>query len=653
MSMSARVVPRAPAAIALACMLLCGCAELTQGSRRASDAFEGAQTRSRQVVGTATASGKKSGEIENGRVRLLAGKYIPTQPVAAAESGAWLRDIANVSLSASSRGVPVSQVVAMLAARGVNITSELPLYSYTYSGVVNATDAQSFLKIVLGTVGLDFVVDDDRRIVVIQPLRSRTWYFNVGRRSTSYSAGSAATGGAQQSPGGGMSQPGNALASAGAGLGAAPAATSAAMGSGAGGINAMGAGSSSAQQSDGSMSVQSIDSFWQTLEAEINSRMTMLVPAAPAASVSAGSLLPGMVAPDASGARPPLPPAMLALQSSSAIGQFRATPALPPSSPESGVISYVPRRLGTYSLNPDTGAVTVQAPTWLLQSLDTYFTRIQAMYNAQISFEGQLILITNNDSTSEGLDLQGFARWVGGKYNMVASSNPLGGVTLSFPTSAGGVVGATANAPTINGPLLGISRADGLRLFNDYLEERSKYSVIQRPALATTSGVPAEFRKTTTRYYNTVSQDTAASTTTAAVATKNVLNAIELGTVLQVNPRVDMSTGMVRTQLLLTQVTQTGNQAIPQSITSGNTTQTYIANIPIVTRLKYAGETLMRDGDLIIVGGQQEDSSNLADNGLPGQNGPTILGGLTGSRNNNVSSQTYYFALQVHITKRK
>lgn len=611
--------------------MLAGCAAMTNGADQARTVFGNVETRSAEVLKAAAAltnPASRPVEVDDGRVKLLPGKFIPTQRMAALSTGAWLRDIGNITLSSSARGIAVSQIVAVLGARGVNVVSDLPLHAYIYSGTINPTDAENFLKIVTGSVGLDFIVDDVRRIVTIRPTTARSWYFNMGNRKTAYSTGAGTDG----SVGAQTGQQGT--ASNGIGM--------------PGGVG----GASDVTGSDGTLSVSTSDKFWETLEAEIKTRMTIMVPQIAASTAGAGATpmplplpLPADLPEKPDGQPQPIAPAATVAAS--------RMPPLGASTAEGGVVSYTARTLGSYAINADSGAVTVQAPTWVLKELDSYFSRVQSMYNAEISFEGQLILITNDDKASEGFDVQGFAKWLGGKYSFLASNNPLGGVTLSFPKTPDGVPFAAPSQPVINGPTLGINRPDGLRLFNSYLQERGQYSIIQRPALATTSGVPAEFKKTTTRYFNTVTQETSSSTNASAVATKNVINAIELGTILKVNPRMDMSTGMVRTQLLLTQVTQTGEQKIPQTITAGNATQTYVASIPLVTRLKYDGETLMKDGDLIIVGGQQEESANLNENGLPGTDGPNIGGGLTGTRSSMRGTQTYYFALQVRINKRK
>ena len=74
-------------------------------------------------------------------------------------SGAWLKA---KSLSLIAREpISLSQVVAQFAAKGINLVSDMPLDAINYVGTVNQTDAEAALKQVLGSVGLDFVVDDD------------------------------------------------------------------------------------------------------------------------------------------------------------------------------------------------------------------------------------------------------------------------------------------------------------------------------------------------------------------------------------------------------------------------------------------------------------------------------------------------------------
>jgi hypothetical protein len=75
--------------------------------------------------------------------------------------------------------------------------------------------------------------------------------------------------------------------------------------------------------------------------------------------------------------------------------------------------------------------------------------------------------------------------------------------------------------------------------------------------------------------------------------------------------------------------------------------QSVTQSIPLPRELKLGGEVLLRDGDLIIVGGQTEDSLQTNENGVPGPDGP--IGGVLGTKRSTRSGGTYYFALKVTI----
>lgn len=568
--------------------------------------------------------------------------FMPVEQVTERIKGGFLKKIDNLSISATAKTIPVSQVMAMLSARGINVVSDLPLNDYQYAGSIHSMDAHTMLKIVLSTTGLDFDVDDDRRLVHVKPMASKTWYFNVGRRSTTFSAsGDGGSGGS---------------------------------GSGSRSSSSGGSGSSSGSVSaSGSLSMESETGFWKSLEDELKARMSVMVPlGAKSAPAQASNAPSGAVAspPAQKKADTPVPYGNLSdapvLDAPMNLGELSklvdggglsmgAVSSLIGSSPNTGVTEYTSRTVGTYTMNQDTGAVTVQAPSWMLEELNAYFERIRDMNNAEITFTGQMVLVSDRDMNSAGLDISGFTNWVSKNYMGVVSNNALGGVTVSFPNGVGLPSVSAQNMP-VSGPILGVRSMglDGIALFNAYLAEQGGYSVVQKPIITTTSGVPAEFKKTTTRYYNTVSQNVASSTTSTAVGTQNELVPVDLGTILRVNPLLDMSTGLVRAQLSLSQVMSSGMQQIPQTITVGAGAQTYVTEIPILTKLAYSGEVLLKDGDLIIVGGQKEDSDTVSKNGLPGQKGGVqMAGGVLGTAKATQESSTYYFALVVRINKRQ
>jgi hypothetical protein len=569
-------------------------------------------------------------------------------------TGVWLRSVM-VDVNAGSP-TALSQIVAQFAAKGVNVTSDLPLDNVTFVGRVNRTDAESALRLVLGSSGLDYDVDDQRRIVTIKPISSRTWYINLGNRRSAFStAGTQGTvgGNAPQSGGtdgpSGQGQQGNQSGQAGqtGGVAQNTGNTSGVQGTGTGQSNASGSQISSTSGSEnlGNIGSSNNEDFWGSLSRELTSRLQVLVPVPKGAVNRGNAMAVGAPLP----ALPGLPmPAGLPTQLNPAL----QAPAMPTGQPGEGASAvadlYVSKKIGTFALNPETGAITVQAPHWVLSELDTYFTRTAKMFNTLVSFEGRLVLVSNGRNKKEAFDIQRFAQFASGRYGAIISNNGLGGVTVGFQPGTT-IPTVSAGNQDVGGALLGIvSAKDGLQIFNDYLEEYTDTLIIQKPRLATTSGVPGTYSNFNRDYYTLVSQSATSGNTGAAVqATTTTLNPIDFGTELQVYPRFDIATGMMRTAIKLRSVVKEGEKPIQQQLTVGNGVQSVTQSIPLPRELKLGGEVLLRDGDLIIVGGQTEDSLQTNENGVPGPDGP--IGGVLGTKRSTRSGGTYYFALKVTI----
>lgn len=567
------------------------------------------------------------------RVTEIRGASMPVSHMANARGGEWLKAIpVEVNLR---QAVSLASVVDSLSAQGVNISTDLKLSSYSFGGRISRTDADTALKIILGSAGLDFHVDDIRKVVVIKPMASKTWYLSIGNRKSTFNAEASNT-----------NQLGsNSNSNSNSSSQSAQRPSFPSMGGG--GSQGNGSGSNSNSNTPG-VAMSSQDDFWASLSKELENRLTILIPkAGTAAQGGAQSAGGGFVIPPLPG-QPMVPSAAPAIPTA-------AVPVNGPTQGGSDAEGNLKRQIGSYSVNPETGAITVQAPGWILDDLNTYMKRIQEMYNTDITFTGELILVTSSRADSEGVDLTAFAQWAGGKYGAVISNNALGGVTVSVP-GAGALPSVAAGAQTVGGALTGLTfngSRNALQIFNAFLSENGRVSVIQRPQITTTSGVPGIFSKKYTDFYNTVSQEAVGGSTGAPVtATRNTIVPVEFGTELRINPRIDVATGLIRAQLTLNQAIQSGSKQIPQTITAGGSSVTIPTTIPIVTQQNLSGEILLRDGDLVVVGGQSEDVGNTSATGLPGESGP-IGAGIFGVKKASNSKQTYYFALRVIVNKRK
>lgn len=564
---------------------------------------------------------------------------IPVEEIDDRNSHDWLHAI-KVSINARSP-LPLSQIARKLSGDGINLSSMLPLDNYSFTGNVNNLDGESALRLVLGSAGLDYEVDDTRRVVSVKPLASRTWYMNMGPRQARFSNSQSGTGTSSQT--GGNSMYGSSSVAGGGAAGASSGIPNTNM---VGNSNNPTAGNTSTTSSPSSntsgVEVSANDNFWRSLQSELDSRLTLLVPnGSGGASTMNGLGLPN----DPNSLNQPL------------MGAMAPGAQLP--APMAGQVgggqmmgSFVSRKLGTYALNPETGAVTVQAPHWLLADLDPYLKRVQEGYNTAITFVGEVVSVTTDAQNSEGIDIQAFGRWVSDRYRAVLSNNALGGLTVSFTPGSNSPLTITPGQNAISNFNLGISRDDGLQIFTAYMANFGKVSVIQRPILSTTSGIPGEFQRMIPRYFTTISQQAAAGGTgSAAVATQNNLQMVELGTLLRINPRYDFKTGLIRAQIDFLQNMLNGSQTVSQSVSSGNTVTQVPTIIPIVASMRYTGEALLKDGDLIIVGGQQDDSTQASGNGLSDNDGRP-MSGLFGTRNTQKTVTTYFFALRVVTAKR-
>ena len=308
---------------------------------------------------------------------------------------------------------------------------------------------------------------------------------------------------------------------------------------------------------------------------------------------------------------------------------------------------YSDQVVGLHTINPETGAVTVQAPHWLMDDIAEYFERIKSQYNTIMNFEGKLLMVSTTEEQSEGLDIEAFASFADGKYQLGISNNVLGGITI-----ADGAIQASQSG--LNS-LMGVKKIDGsnpLEMFIGWLESHGKVSQIQSPKISTTSGIPGEFSRFTRRYYNLVKQNAAAGDNGAAVATDNELRSVKIGTLLRVNPRYDIETGLVRTQLSLNQSLLNGNQTESQVLTtSDGSIETVNIDIPLVTEIKIAGETLLRDGDLIIVGGQTERLGDEREGGITGYKDAGWFSGILGNTYRSNQVNKYYFVMSVSVKR--
>jgi len=402
--------------------------------------------------------------------------------------------------------------------------------------------------------------------------------------------------------------------------------------------------------------ITSTDNFWQSLSNELCSRLATLVPTValsngvPMNNGAPQAVPGGMMV-------PPINPGM-------PMGGQGGMPSGGSSGSTCGGQSaggnslYTATRIGLPSMNPETGAITIQAPSWLMKQISPYMDSIQAKYNTQITFDVELVEVTTSKKETRGLDIASFARFAKGRYGAVVTNNILGGASISFPDSGGLIpsvsVPSTSLAATPS-TLLGItSAADGLQIFNAYMATQENTRTIQKPTVSTTSGSPTEFNYLTTRHYTVNSQQNAYGGTTgaAATATQNILVPYSTGIRLRINPRYDASSGIVRAQVSMLLKKLVGWDNSNQVITAGERITQIPQRIPVINKQTNDAEVVLKDGDLILLGGLSQENIDDVGSGIPGLKDLPGLSAIFGNENNSGVKTSMYLVLRVGITKR-
>lgn len=586
-----------------------------------------------QVGEFSSRSTQHSKEVEDWKKRMEAPRddrvRITSLPTAGErinlEKHRWLKDKRiDLTLPRDGSSVSASALAQMLKAKGINIMSSLPLDSYHYSGFgVRNVDGESALRMLFGPMGLDYDINDEGQYVVITPMRSRTFFVKLGERKTKYRSGSMSG-----NIGGGGGSGGESEGAAGGAPG----------GASSGGGSSTGV-STGLDTGVGELSVEG--DFWANLNAELSSMLTQCIPTSAGPIATTSSL-------------PPLPPEMGGVPGMPQ-GFMPQPVATPAAAGATAAELCREQKIGNYSVNPTTGAITVQAPHWVMDSIANYVSNIKADNTVTLIYEGMLIAVTSVKEKSEGVDLQAFASFANGELGMIINNNALGGVTVSAG-GAGAPPLAVPGASAVGGTMLGIQKLAGnpAQAFLAYLEANAEFTIKQKPRLAVTNGIPGEFAQYDTLYYNQISQETSAGAAGGAlVGTTNTLVPFKVGTLLRIVPYFDNETGLARSPITFSQSVQTGTFESTQFISDGDGgTSSIPSQIPIIRDSNYAGEVLMRDGDMLIIGGQVSESSDSSGSGIPGYNAKgNILSGIMGQKRHKDQVNTYYLALTLKVNK--
>lgn len=614
-------------------LIMSGCASTF---KKENDAKVAVQDKALEEMVAATVP-QKATKIHNDGTPL---DIVPLDPIKQqAIDRAWLRNkkVDFIPNKKNPAPMPALEILKMFREAGINITSALPLDNYTYNGNgVKAADGETALQLILGQMGLDYETDDKGKYVTIIPMQSKSWNINLGNRSSYSSASSFETlCGMTSGNSGGQSQ---GTQTGGGSQGGAQGGNQA---GGTGGGQSQGTGQTGQTGATGSTTgsitgsnVQTQQNFWPMLQTELTMRLQVLIPVTgPAQNMmnTGGAQVPNFAGQSQMGG----------IQSSVSPG---------------GSGLYTKQQIGHYAINPVTGNVTIQAPSWMLKQIGAYMDEIiLPMFNTSMTFEGTVANVRSTNDATTGFDLTALASYAG-RFGIALNNNILGGITLS---QGNGVTAANfGNASQLpgSGASFGlISPKDNLQIFNGFLTTLGGTEILTRPIVTVTSGVPVDFGRLIPIYTNEQTSTLAAgNANSGAIATvQNNIIERKYGSLLRIMPHYDPKTRRVRAQISLLQRPLVGYQNLTLSLMSSNggITNQQI-RIPQIECGVTSTEAILDDGELIIIGGQVENTTDNSHSGVTGAMTVPGVGLLTSQRRDSGNRTTMYFALRVRLNSK-
>jgi type II secretory pathway component GspD/PulD (secretin) len=297
-------------------------------------------------------------------------------------------------------------------------------------------------------------------------------------------------------------------------------------------------------------------------------------------------------------------------------------------------------KLGSVVVNKSTGTVTVMAPRSIRRELMDYLDVIDAELNNSIILRGQIIVVTNTDEESQGIDWGGLRNT--GEGVLAIGNDVLGNVSISSPGEFADVIGSNVLAPS----LIGYQRADKvIRAFNGFLERDSRSKTMQMPVAQTASGTPVSISDVQNEFQIIVSTDQSTSQGgTTNTGAKNNIITFQYGTNLTLTPRVDAVRGIIRTDVNLQLKIKQGTAIYSQLIGSGELSP---LELPIIKDLSIQGQALLKPGEVIVMGGQTVEVMEDNSGGITGLK-DGVFSAFFGNKKGKRQTVTYYFLLSAY-----
>lgn len=292
-------------------------------------------------------------------------------------------------------------------------------------------------------------------------------------------------------------------------------------------------------------------------------------------------------------------------------------------------------RIGAAFINRSTGHITVQAPSYAREIIRKYLEKLDSILSTRIEIEGKIIVVADNDIESKGFDFSSLIEF-GSDYGLAFSNGIFNQIQLTRPVNGVG----TFNVAIEGSPAsAGVISNDGLlSIFNAYVESQSNIRTVLEPKLSATSGSLATYSRSTPFLFTNYQGSTTQNESNTTSSSENNIIPINFGLSIKVYPTYDADNDTIRTVVDLVQVFRSTTQTIEQNV-NGQIVQT---EIPVPDTVTIQSESIVKNGGMIILGGQNIETFDKKSEGVSGLK-DSFVGGLFGNSSSNGERSKYYF----------
>jgi type II secretory pathway component GspD/PulD (secretin) len=282
---------------------------------------------------------------------------------------------------------------------------------------------------------------------------------------------------------------------------------------------------------------------------------------------------------------------------------------------ESGLKYIVSQKKGTeYSINKQAGVVTLRAPIAVHKDVEEYIAKIKKVATMQILVEVRLVEVQLEDEFSAGVDF--------------GYKNAGGNLSGSFLASRSSTLNATPFIATLNPSNTRL----GLTAAVQFLQTFGTTKIISSPRLNVMNNQQARLSFAKDHVYFSLQPQiqnqfavagTSLSNPNTPIIVQSTMKTVPVGVILHLQATADSETDEITMNIhpVLSTVSSTVSDPATSFLSgiSGLTSGTSIKNeIPVVEKKELNSTLRIKSGDIMVIGGFNEERSVIQRTGIPG-----------------------------------